>query len=264
MESTRQHLLRVSDIIGEIDEPAALAAAAGAEGRALQALQGRAARTSSCGRRRSATSGIWPRRSRWARSWPACAPATSGGRRRWRPAEAAVEAERLAVTEETDGAGGGEGRAVRAVEQGAARHAARQHHEDGGDGRWRRGPTRAAGRSTSCARGRPAQAGDIEEIAARLTEIDGAADASERAYEAQALLQETRRATLAAARRELDAAQAEIAAARASIARREAESRPARCTRARICGAGRRAWPPRRRRRASALERAGRRGAAPA
>ena len=53
-----------------------------------------------------------------------------GERRRWRREEAAVEAERLAVTEETDRAGGGEGRAVRAVEQGAARHAARQHYED--------------------------------------------------------------------------------------------------------------------------------------
>ena len=65
---------------------------------------------------------------------------------------------------------------------------------------------------------------NIEEIACRLTEIDAAADASERDYEAQARLpQEMRRATLAAARQELEAALAEIAAARAGLARREAE-----------------------------------------
>ena len=42
MESTRQHLLRVSDIIGEIETRLRSLRAAGAEGRALQALQGRA------------------------------------------------------------------------------------------------------------------------------------------------------------------------------------------------------------------------------
>jgi chromosome segregation protein len=67
------------------------------------------------------------------------------------------------------------------------------------------------------------QAANIEEIEARLAEIDAAADGSEREYEEQARLQDERRAMLAEARRELEAAQSEIAAARASIARREAE-----------------------------------------
>ncbi len=68
-----------------------------------------------------------------------------------------------------------------------------------------------------------AQAASMDEIAGRLVEIDAAAETSEQAYEEQARAQEDRRAALAEARRSLDRAMNELASANARIARREAE-----------------------------------------
>ena len=219
MDSTRQHLLRVSDIIGEI------------EGR-LRSLRLQAQKAERYKRYKAELQGSRslvvgaalprpPGRGEVAgrRARRACASSHEtesdaaggrGGGRRGRAPGGHRGGER---------AGGGEGRSVRAVEQGAARHAARRSTTTP---RRPSSPARAeaARKEIDELRARAAaQAADIEEIESRLAEIDAAADASEREYEAQARLQESggrrwpRRG--ASWRRRV----AEIAAARARIAR---------------------------------------------
>ena len=224
MDSTRQHLLRVSDIIGEI------------EGR-LRSLRLQAQKAERYKRYKAELKDLelWSSAQRYLGH---LAEEKSLGeeledvresheareRRRWRPGEAAVEAERLAVTEESTELGDGQGRAVRAVEQGAAGHAARRSPRRGGRGARRRVERRPQGdRGAARAGGRAGgeHRGDRRHAWPRSS---GGADGSEREYEEQARLQDERRAALAEARRELEAAQArDRRPARASIARREAE-----------------------------------------
>ena len=120
-------------------DPPALAAPAGAEGRALQALQGASCATSSCGRRRSATSASSPRRSRW-------------------PREHGELRERHATSSAAGGRGGvGRGRAA----------GGRRGGERAGDGQGRicsRCPTR---RSSACSGPAPRGRGDGADRAGR-------------------------------------------------------------------------------------------------
>ena len=145
MDSTRQHLLRVSDIIGEID------------GR-LRSLRLQAQKAERYKRYKSELKDLdlWSSAQRYLghlAEEKSLGEELAGVRASHESegtaleaAEAAADADRLAVSEETDGAGGREGRSVRAVEQGAAGHAARQPSRGGGDGPRRRGSTRAAAR----------------------------------------------------------------------------------------------------------------------
>ena len=134
MDSTRQHLLRVSDIIGEID------------GR-LRSLRLQAQKAERYKRYKSELKDLdlWSSAQRYlghlaeekslgdgaggVRDSHEIGGDGAGGGARRRPRPSGWRS-----AEEAHGAGGGEGRAVRAVEQGAARHAARQPPRRGGDG----------------------------------------------------------------------------------------------------------------------------------
>ena len=147
MDSTRQHLLRVSDIIGEI------------EGR-LRSLRLQAQKAERYKRYKAELKDLdlWSSAQRYLGH---LAEEKSLGERAGRRARAATR-------REGDGAGGATRRRprpsgwrsprrptelaaakddlYRAVEQGAAGHAARQPPRGGGDAIWRRGPTRAGAR----------------------------------------------------------------------------------------------------------------------
>jgi chromosome segregation protein len=221
MESTRQHLLRVSDIIGEI------------EGR-LRSLRLQAQKAERYKRYKAELKDLdlWSSAQRYLGhlAEEKSLGEELGGVREshatesvaLEAAEASADAERLAVSEETAELATAKDD-LYALSNKAQLGMQRAGHHDA-EATELTARVEAGRREVTELRARAAvQAGNIEEIAARLSEIDAAADASEREYEAQALLQDTRRAMLAAARQELEAAQAGIAAARASLARREAE-----------------------------------------
>ena len=138
--------------------------------------------------------------------------------------EAAADAERLAVTEEVDRAGDREGRAVRAVEQGAAGHAARRSPRRRGRRTSRAASTPVAGRSPSCARGRRSRRRTSRRSRRgwpRSTRPRTAASASTRSRRG---CRTSGARSLAEARRELETAHGRRSRPRgASIARREAE-----------------------------------------
>jgi chromosome segregation protein len=221
IDSTRQHLLRVSDIIGEID------------GR-LRSLRLQAQKAERYKRYKAELKDLdlWSSAQRYlghlaeekslveeltmVRESHQTESATL------ETGEAGADAERLAVTEEVTELAAAKDD-LYALSNKAQLGTQRADHHDA-EAVDLSNRVESGRKEITELRARAAiQARDIEEIAARLTEIDGAADASEREYEAQARVQEERRAALAAARQELEAAQAAIAAARASIARREAE-----------------------------------------
>ena len=221
MDSTRQHLLRVSDIIGEID------------GR-LRSLRLQAQKAERYKRYKSELKDLdlWSSAQRYlghlaeekslveeltmVRESHQTESATLEA------GEASADADRLAVTEEVAELAAAKDDLYALSNKAQLGMQRADHHDAEAVDLSNR--VESGRKEITELRARAAiQARDIEEIAARLTEIDAAADSSEREYEAQARVQDERRAALAAARQELEAAQAAIAAARASIARREAE-----------------------------------------
>ena len=221
MDSTRQHLLRVSDIIGEI------------EGR-LRSLRLQAQKAERYKKYKAELKDLdlWSSAQRYLghlaeekalgeeivsvrESHQAESTSLEAG-------EAGADAERLAVTEEVAELATAKDELYSLSNKAQLGMQRADHHDAEAVDLANR--VDAGRKEITELRARAAiQAANIEEIEARLAEIDAAADGSEREYEEQARLQDERRAMLAEARRELETAQAEIAAARASIARREAE-----------------------------------------
>jgi chromosome segregation protein len=221
MDSTRQHLLRVSDIIGEID------------GR-LRSLRLQAQKAERYKRYKAELKDLdlWSSAQRYLghlaeekslgaeltevrESHQTQSTSLEAG-------EASADAERLAVSEEASELATAKDD-LYALSNKAQLGMQRADHHDA-EAVELTNRVEAGRQEITALRAKAAvQAANIDEIANRLADIDAAADASEREYEAQARVQEERRAMLAEARRELDAAMAEIATARASLARREAE-----------------------------------------
>ena len=221
MDSTRQHLLRVSDIIDEI------------EGR-LRSLRLQAQKAERYKRYKSELKDLdlWSSAQRYlghlaeekslGDELTSVRESHQTESTTLEAGEAAADADRLAVTEEATELASAKDE-LYALSNKAQLGMQRAEHHDA-EAVELTGRVDAGRKEITELRARAAvQAANIEEIENRLTEIDAAADTSERDYEAQARAQEERRAALADARRELEAAQAEISAARASMARREAE-----------------------------------------
>jgi chromosome segregation protein len=221
IESTRQHLLRVSDIIGEI------------EGR-LRSLRLQAQKAERYKRYKAELKDLdlWSSAQRYLghlAEEKSLGEELAGVRESHETestaldaAETAADADRLAVSEEVTELAAAKDDLYALSNKAQLGTQRAGHHE--AEATELAARVDAGRKEITELRARAAvQAANIEEIACRLNEIDAAADASERDYEAQARLQEERRATLAAARQDLETAVAEIAAARASMARREAE-----------------------------------------
>jgi chromosome segregation protein len=221
MESTRQHLLRVSDIIGEI------------EGR-LRSLRLQAQKAERYKRYKAELKDLdlWSSAQKYLghlAEEKSLGDELAGVRESHESestsleaAEGAADAERLAVSEEVAELAAAKDD-LYALSNKAQLGLQRADHHDA-EATELAARVEAGRREATELRARAAvQAGDIDEIAARLTEIDAAADASERDYDEQARLQEARRASLTAARQELEESLSGIASARASAARREAE-----------------------------------------
>jgi chromosome segregation protein len=221
MDSTRQHLLRVSDIIGEI------------EGR-LRSLRLQAQKAERYKRYKAELKDLdlWSSAQRYlghlaeekslGEELAGVRESHAAESTALEAAEATADAERLAVSEEAAELATAKDDLYALSNKAQLGMQRASHHDAEASDLAAR--VEASRKEVTELRVRAAvQATNIDEIGARLTEIDAAADASEREYEAQALLQDARRAMLAAARHELEQAQAGIAAARASMARREAE-----------------------------------------
>src|ERR1700690_1512044 len=221
MESTRQHLLRVSDIVGEID------------GR-LRSLRLQAQKAERYKRYKAELKDLdlWSSAQRYL-GYLAEGKSAAGELEEIRSRhdsragaleaeETMVEAERLAGTEEaSDLAAAKDDLFALSNKAQLGTQRAAHHDAEAADLESRA----AAGRKEAQElRGRAqAHGASVEEIAGRLTEIDAEAERRERAYDEEALVQDVRRAALAEARGALDAAVAAQSAASARIARLEAE-----------------------------------------
>jgi chromosome segregation protein len=234
MDSTRQHLLRVSDVIGEI------------EGR-LRSLRLQAQKAERYKRYKAELKDLdlWSSAQRYlghlAEEKALAAELEEVRAQHESQAaslaaeELSVEAERLAVTEETTELAAAKdelfalsNRAQLGMQR-AAHHDAEAAELVSRAEAGRREVEELTERAT-------AQAASMEEIAGRLAELDNAAETSEAAYAEQAAAQEARRAALSEARRALDGAMNELAAAKARIARREAEKAGAQARREDLAG----------------------------
>jgi chromosome segregation protein len=221
MESTRQHLLRVSDIVGEID------------GR-LRSLRLQAQKAERYKRYKAELKDLdlWSSAQRYlgylaeeksvAVELDEIRERHDSGAVALESEEAAVEAERLAGSEEANDLAAAKDDLF-ALSNKAQLGMQRAAHHD----------AEAADLAARAAAGRKeaedlraraqARGASVDEITGRLNEIDGEAEQRERAYDAEALVQDVRRAALAQARRDLDAALAAQAQSAARIARFEAE-----------------------------------------
>ena len=221
MDSTRQHLLRVSDVIGEI------------EGR-LRSLRLQAQKAERYKRYKAELKDLdlWSSAQRYlghlAEEKSAGAELeTLRESHRDQSAdlearETAAEAERLAVAEEASELATVKDELFELSNRAQLGMQRSSHYDAEATeliGRAEAGRREAAELRLRAA----AQAASIEEIAGKLADIDAAAESSEREYEEQARLQDERRAELASVRAALEAAVAESSAARAGIARRDAE-----------------------------------------
>jgi chromosome segregation protein len=221
MESTRQHLLRVSDIVGEI------------EGR-LRSLRLQAQKAERYKRYKGELKDLdlWSAAQRYLghlAEEKALAEELADVRGRHEATaatldaeEARVEAERLAVTEE-----GAELAAAKddlfALSNRAQLDSQRaQHHDDEAAQLAARAAAARAEIDDLAARART-QAEAIAELDGQLASFDTDADARRGEYEGKERAYEELRAALGAARGELDQAVSQIAAGQARIARREAE-----------------------------------------
>jgi chromosome segregation protein len=221
MDATRQHLLRVSDVIGEI------------EGR-LRSLRLQAQKAERYKRYKAELKDLdlWSSAQRYlghlaeekalAAELEDVRTRHDSGATTLAAEELSVEAERLAVTEEATELATAKDQLF-ALSNKAQLGMQRAAHHD----------AEAADLVARAAAGRreveeltvrtATNAASMEEIEGRLVEIDTAAETAEQAYTEQARAQEERRASLSEARRALDASMSELAAAKARIARREAE-----------------------------------------
>ncbi|HZL21021.1 MAG TPA: chromosome segregation protein SMC [Polyangia bacterium] len=221
MESTRQHLLRVTDIVGEI------------EGR-LRSLRLQAQKAERYKRYKAELKDLdlWSSAQRYLgylaeeKSVAAEIEDIRGrhdsGAVVLESEEAAVEAERLAGAEEaTELAAAKDDLFALSNKAQLGMQRASHHDTEAADLISRA----AAGRKESEELRARAQAhgASVDEINGRLAEIDGEAEQRERAYDEEALVQDVRRAALSEARRDLDAALAAQAQSAARIARFEAE-----------------------------------------
>src|SRR6185436_2100060 len=221
MDSTRQHLLRVSDIIGEID------------GR-LRSLRLQAQKAERYKRYKAELKDLdlWSSGQRYLghlAEEKALATELEEVRAQHDAQgttlvaeELSVEAERLAVTEETTELATAKDELFALSNRAQLGMQRAAHHDAEASDLVSRAE---AGRREveELTERAAAQAASMEEIAGRLVEIDTAAETSEAVYAEQAEAQEDRRAALAEARRALDRAMNELASANARIARREAE-----------------------------------------
>jgi len=221
MEATRQHLVRVSDIVGEI------------EGR-LRSLRLQAQKAERYKRYKAELRDLdlWSSAQRYlghlAEEKSAEAELVEVRERHDTEAaalalaETAVEGERLGVAEEATELAAGKDDLFEVSNRAQLGFQRAAHHD--AEATELAGRAEAGGREAAELRARAAaQAVEGAEIERGLVDIEAAAADSERAYDAEAAAQDARRGALAEVRAELDAAVAEIGAARARIARREAE-----------------------------------------
>ncbi|HLK88832.1 MAG TPA: chromosome segregation protein SMC [Polyangia bacterium] len=221
MESTRQHLLRVTDVVGEI------------EGR-LRSLRLQAQKAERYKRYKSELRDLdlWSSAQRFlgylADEKSAIAELAEVRERHDLDAaaleveEAAVEAERLTSAEEAGELATAKDDLFALSNKAQLGMQRAAHHDSESTDLAARAESgrkeaeelrvRAAGR-----------AADIDAIEARLAEIDGDAERREQEHDQEARLQDVRRAALHEARRTLDAVMGEMASASARIARGEAE-----------------------------------------
>jgi chromosome segregation protein len=221
MESTRQHLLRVTDIVGEI------------EGR-LRSLRLQAQKAERYKRYKAELKDLdlWSSAQRYlgylaeeksvAAEIEEIRGRHDGGAVTLESEEAAVEAERLAGAEEANELAAAKDDLFALSNKAQLGMQRASHHDAEAADLMSRA---AAGRKESEELRARAQAhgASVDEINGRLAEIDGEAEQRERAYDEEALVQDVRRAALSEARRELDAALAAQAQSAARIARFEAE-----------------------------------------
>ena len=221
MESTRQHLLRVTDIVGEI------------EGR-LRSLRLQAQKAERYKRYKAELKDLdlWSSAQRYLgylaeeKSVAAEIEEIRGrhdsGAVTLELEEAAVEAERLAGAEEASELAAAKDDLFALSNKAQLGMQRASHHDAEAADLMSRA---AAGRKESEELRARAQAhgASVDEINGRLAEIDGEAEQRERAYDEEALVQDVRRAALSEARRDLDAALAAQAQSAARIARFEAE-----------------------------------------
>jgi chromosome segregation protein len=221
MESTRQHLLRVTDIVGEI------------EGR-LRSLRLQAQKAERYKRYKAELKDLdlWSSAQRYLgylaeeKSVAAEIEDIRGrhdtGAVTLESEEAAVEAERLAGAEEASELAAAKDDLFALSNKAQLGMQRASHHDAEAADLVSRA---AAGRRESEELRARAQAHgeSVDEINGRLAEIDGEAEQRERAYDEEALVQDVRRAALSEARRDLDAALAAQAQSAARIARFEAE-----------------------------------------
>jgi chromosome segregation protein len=221
MESTRQHLLRVTDIVSEI------------EGR-LRSLRLQAQKAERYKRYKSELRDLdlWSSAQRYlgylADEKSGIAELAEVRERHDLDAaalaveEAAVEAERLASAEEASELATAKDDLFALSNKAQLGMQRAAHHESEALDLASR--AESARRESEELRARAtARAADIEAIEARLAEIDGEAERREQEHDQEARLQDVRRAGLHEARRALDAAMSEMASATARIARGEAE-----------------------------------------
>jgi chromosome segregation protein len=221
MESTRQHLLRVSDIIGEI------------EGR-LRSLRLQAQKAERYKRYKGELKDLdlWSSAQRYLghlaeeKSLAAELEVIRGQRDSvsgtLEVEEASIEAERLSVTEEAHELASAKDELFELSNKAQLGMQRAQHEDDEASQLLAR--AEAARREIAELTARATeQAAAIEELDGQLARFEQDAQESQGAYAAKEAEHEALRAALGDARRELDGALAELGAARARIARNEAE-----------------------------------------
>jgi chromosome segregation protein len=221
MEATRQHLLRVSDIIGEI------------EGR-LRSLRLQAQKAERYKRYKSELKDLdlWSSAQRYLghlaeeKSLATELHAVRGQHEIVASAleieETSIEAERLAVTEEAHELAAAKDDLFALSNKAQLGMQRAQHHDDEAAQLTARADDARREIDDLTARARE-QAGAIEELDGQLARVEDEAEGSQHAYEAKEQEHESLRAALAEVRRDLDGALAELAAAQTRVARNEAE-----------------------------------------
>jgi chromosome segregation protein len=221
MDSTRQHLLRVTDIVGEI------------EGR-LRSLRLQAQKAERYKRYKVELRDLdlWSAAQRYL-GYLADEKSAIGELAEVRERheldgaalaaeEAAVESERLAESEEAHELAASKDDLFALSNKAQLGMQRAAHHESEAIELASR--AESARREAEELRARAtARGADVEEIAARLLEIDGDAERREHEHDLEARLQDVRRAALVEARGALEGAVAQMASASARIARTEAE-----------------------------------------
>jgi chromosome segregation protein len=221
MDATRQHLLRVSDIVGEI------------EGR-LRSLRLQAQKAERYKRYKAELRDLdlWAGAQRYLghlAEEKAVAAELDDVRARHEAAQSALlaeetsmEAERLATAEEAATLATAKDELFALSNKAQLGFQRAAHHDAEAVELASRADTGTAEAAALRAKA-AAQAASIEEIAGRLGQLDEEAAVTEQGYEAEAAAQEQRRAALTSARAALDAAVAETADVRTRIARMDAE-----------------------------------------